>query len=77
MSQSTNLFKSPEGWVRLNARRASGVNVRGRRMEYRPMGVIGEAVKSGKAVRPKERRPIEGESVERGGRKLRRVRIES
>ena len=77
MSQ-TNLTKSPEAWVRINERRASGAQVRGARMEHRTREAIGKDVKS-KRIDPKQTKrvaaPKQGEVVERGGRKVRKVVI--
>jgi hypothetical protein len=76
VSQSSNLHKSDEGWVRFQERTGKGARARGGFMEHRPVAAVGAAVKAGKndklAPTPA---PAEGEYVQRRGRRQRRVRI--
>lgn len=82
MSQSSNLYKSPEGWARFRDRTGSGARAYRPKMDHRPLSRIAAEAKAQRVRGTMPRKAIdvpryEGEQVVRRGRKQRRVRIAS
>lgn len=73
--QTSNLYKSEEGWIRFRERTNSGANARRAKMEHRPKTMIGQRKRVD--LKPKFEPGDAPEFVVRKGRKQRRVRIAS